>query len=125
MLINMCTMSLHIQSTDVEYFYHPPTELREDNVFSHVRLSFYLSGGSPCDHLSMMPWASLYRVHPIGHQTCDPSAPCYRLLVANTGDLFRRPVQTCSLWDPLSLRDIWWWPLKRVRFVSTKTPNLQ
>ena len=102
-------------------YYHPPTELREGNVFSRVCPLFCLSTGEgvPMWPLPMTLHTSLYRLLALLPWTSDlgpPSPPqtwdpCPQL-VTNTGDLFK----LVHFEDPRS--SIWWWPLKHIWFVS-------
>ena len=78
-------------------FYHPPTKLREGNVFSCVCPSFCSQTGVPCEHY---PWC-------IGHH-------CTRPLLNNRP--WTHPSQSCSFDDPKS--NIWWWPPKHLWFQS-------
>ena len=81
---SICKQYIILKVTFLLYpfnFYHPPTELREGNVFSRVCLSM---GGGSHDHY---PWC-------LGPDCTGPAH--YWHLVAITKDL----IQTCSLEDP-------------------------
>ena len=86
------------------HFYRPPRKLREGNVFTGVCLSFN-SRGSPMWPLPMTHWTS-----PPGPLVLTPSPwpwPPFQTLhigippVVTSGDCSWRPVQNCSLEDPL------------------------
>ena len=86
-------------------YYHPPTKLREGNVFSPL-VSHSVQGGVSCGHY--LHWASLYR-DPLP----DVGTHCTGTPVMTSSGQDWRPVQTYSLEGPLSA-DIWWL-LKQVR----------
>ena len=73
------------------HVYHPPTKLREGNVFSRVCLSFCPQGVGPMWPLPMMQWTSLYSPN------CSSPTLCTWDL---TGQGPSHTVQTCSLQDP-------------------------
>ena len=78
--------------------YHPPTKLREGNVFTEVCLSFW-SGGRPMWPLPMMHWTSLYRAPwPRAH---IPHTPHPR----HETSLYRDPV-----WPQSPGHGHIWWP---------------
>ena len=61
---------------------------------------------SPCWTTDLGPWPGpAHR-----HQTQLP-------LLLTSGGHHWRPIQTCSFDDPCGI-DIWWWPMKHVRFAS-------
>ena len=92
-------------------------ELWKGNVFSHVCLSFCLFMGDPMWPLLMMHWTSPC-MEPLFQAQSWPQAPiqnphsCAPLLVKSGGQDWR-PVQTCSLEDPLVLT-LGCWLLKHI-----------
>ena len=73
--------------------YHTPTNLWQDNVFSHVRLSDCPRGEGGMWRLLMMHWTSIDRYPPPPpkkkHWTGTPTPPWQWHLVALTGGLFK------------------------------------
>ena len=93
-------------------FYHPPTKLRNGNVFSHVCRSV-CSHGIPCDHY---PWC-IGPHHPGHVQTCSTWTSLYReasnpTLCPWTPSPGPTPghVQTCSLWSRYDWKVGGWHP---------------
>ena len=66
---------------------HPPTELREGNLFIHVCPSV-CQGGGPCVTITI-PIA--------GHQTWNPPPKPWPPLLVISGGHHWKPLQTCSL----------------------------
>ena len=102
----LTTSERNIKSVYYLHIYHPPTELREGNVFSCVSVIWSVHrSGVPMWPLPMMPWTSLYRASSSQTSDLGPSCPqyldirpgnptspslcCYWHLVAITGDLFK------------------------------------
>ena len=81
------------------YYYHPPTKLREDNVFSHVFLSVTLcSGGS---HVTIAHDAlGLTIQEPDQTQDLTVQGPALGPLAVKSGGQYWIPVQTCSPEEP-------------------------
>ena len=105
--------------------------MQEGTVFSHVHLSFYLSGGPHVTITHTHLDIRLADPHPLNirHGTLllapapswtsdlgPPTSPRNDLLTS--GCQHWRPVQTCSLEALRS--DIWVWPLKHVWYASER-----